>query len=171
MQKSKQPKPQPISITEIIAVNKTADARRLLKAYNKPDANGYADLQLKLLALYQDAPDKLELEKKLAQMHPHKEWILQHCAPMTVKAGDIDTAKNLTVKDIEKQYSNCEGNPNCSCSHSNACGCSSSSFDGTGPKKSGQTVSKHTEILGIAALAAVSFLFCYTLIKLETLRK
>src|SRR6478752_6420205 len=77
-QKIKKP---PITITELLAINKTADCRKLLQKHGIADAKNYEGLQDKLVELYRSTPDKRELEKRVALMHPHKEFILKYCAP------------------------------------------------------------------------------------------
>lgn len=101
-------KPRQINLLELLAINSTKPACRLLDRYKQPRAKDYADLQVKLAELYGEHPDKILIEKEFANIHPHKEWIIQHCSP------------SETVID--------EGT-------SNACGCQHSSFDGSGAEK------------------------------------
>jgi hypothetical protein len=95
-----------ITLMTLIANEATADARKLLKKYNKADAKDCADLEMKLAQLYFATSDKIEIEKDLAAIHPHKNWIL----------------KRTKVEEVEKPIeipqttSNAEGeccNPNC----------------------------------------------------------
>ena len=91
----------------LLANEATADARKLLKKYNKADAKDCADLEIKLAQLYFDTPDKIEIEKDLAEIHPHKNWIL--------KRTKVEEDKPEVVVDIQKT-SSADGecnNPNC----------------------------------------------------------
>lgn len=49
----------------------------ILKKYNKPKAKNHADLEVKLAELYFEQPDKLQIEKELANIHPHKKWLIK----------------------------------------------------------------------------------------------
>lgn len=70
---------QEISILTLLANEATSDARKLLKKYGKQDAKDYADLEVKLTDLYFGSPDrKLDIEKDMAEIHPHKKWILKY---------------------------------------------------------------------------------------------
>lgn len=168
--KKQQPK---ITLTELIAVNRTAPARRLLSKHGMPDAVSYADLKQKLEGLYADTQDKIALEKEIAEMHPHKEFILKYCgtAPLktAVTAEDVTVQNNTNTAQIMKQYSNCSGNPDCSCGHSNACGCSGfSGADGTGhpaPRvfnlPGGQQKSGNLELVAVVSIVAIVALLIY----------
>ena len=83
MQKPEQkqkPKPK-VDLMELLAYNATASARKLLLKYGKPDAQGYGDLQHKLNDLYKGEKDKIAIEKDLAAIHPHRDFILKYLAP------------------------------------------------------------------------------------------
>lgn len=137
---AKKPKKPIIRLTELIATNRTGEAQKLLKKYGKTDAKNYGDLENKLIEIYKETSDVKQLEKEIAQMHPHKEFILKNLAPVietktdTVVEEPIASKKGkLTI--VDSGYSNCEGNPDCNCNKpkvSNACGCGSSSFNGFG---------------------------------------
>jgi len=101
------PKPKPtIPIMELLAYNSSVPARRILKKYGKDDATGFKDLQIRLENLYKEVQDKVELEKQLVEIHPHKDLILKYLSP----TPPVDT--KIIVKE---PTSACEGNPNCGC--------------------------------------------------------
>ena len=79
-QQNQKPKPK-VDLMELLAYNATASARKLLLKYGKPDAKGYGDLQHKLNDLYKGETDKIAIEKDLAAIHPHREFILKYVAP------------------------------------------------------------------------------------------
>jgi hypothetical protein len=99
---------QEITLMTLLANESASESRKLLKKYNKPDAKNCADLEVKLAQLYFDAPDKLAIEKELAEIHPHKEWILKR-----TKVEEVE--KPVEVVEAQKT-SSAEGdccNPYC----------------------------------------------------------
>lgn len=121
-----------ITLLGVIANGSTSDARKLLKKYDQPDAKNHVDLEYKLTKLYYDAPDKLGIEKELAEIHPHKEFILKYNKPEPLPEETI-----LDEKFSTSQATGCRCNQigcvDCedrlgSNKKSNACGCSS--FEG-----------------------------------------
>lgn len=114
MQKKQPPqqkKPKPtIPLMELLAFNSSIPARKLLRKYGKEDAIGYKDLQLKLEDLYSSLQDKLELEKELAEIHPHKDFILKYLTPEPA----------ITKITVAEPQSACEGKPDCDCKKSSA---------------------------------------------------
>jgi len=114
-----------ITLMGVIANASTADARRLLKKYNESDAVNHEDLEFKLSKLYKNADDKKILEKELAEIHPHKDFILKNLStPEKPKESDPteliveqETIKPCTCE-LESRVSSMDGNNSC------ACGCS-----------------------------------------------
>ncbi len=133
---SKKVKKPPITITELLSINRTADCRRLLKANGMPDATSHADLQNKLVELYRNTPDKRELEKQIAELHPHREFILKYLPVKDdIKVQPV-TDVDAKTKVIANEWAGTEGNRNAyNQKYLCACGCGGSSFDGTGPNK------------------------------------
>jgi hypothetical protein len=82
MSKQRQPKKKEITLMTVLAYESTGDAQKLLKKYGREPAKGYADLEIKLANLYFDTPDKVQLEKELAEIHPHKKWLLDNIQPI-----------------------------------------------------------------------------------------
>lgn len=173
---AKQPKPKQIRITEIIAVNKTADARKLLKKYGMPDAKGYADLENKLSELYNKVEDKKQLEKEIAEMHPHKRFILDNLSPAPVETKSEEIIEPVESKRgkltiVDSGYSNAEGDSHCDChncrskKYSNACGCGSySGFDGN--QSGNQTaLQQHNNQIAMIATVGLIGLFAFMIYK------
>jgi hypothetical protein len=124
-----QSKKQKITLLGLIANTSTANARRLLKKYGEPDATSHKDLEFKLSKLYAKTDDKVQLEKEIAEIHPHKEFILHNLVELAPKP-------DISINEVEQKIkamatSGCPcGNPNCRKNEmSNACGCSN--FGGT----------------------------------------
>jgi hypothetical protein len=92
MSKQRQPKKKEITLMTVLAYESTSDAQKLLKKYGREPAKGYADLEIKLANLYFDTPDKVQLEKELAEIHPHKIWLLDNTQPI-VKQEVVVTEK------------------------------------------------------------------------------
>jgi len=92
MSKQRQPKKKEITLMTVLAYESTSDAQKLLKKYGREPAKGYADLEIKLANLYFDTPDKIQLEKELAEIHPHKKWLLDNTQPI-VKQEVVVTEK------------------------------------------------------------------------------
>ncbi len=86
----------------LLANEATADSRKLLKKHTKEDASDYEDLEVKLANLYFKTNDKLGLEKEMAEIHPHKKWLLKHIAPkVEIKKEEV----KIEVKPEEKKSS------------------------------------------------------------------
>lgn len=171
----------PIRLTEIIAVNKTADARKLLKKYGKEDAFNYADLEHKLTKLYKETDDKKQLEKEIAEMHPHKKFILDNLTPTPepVQAAPVvvepieKKGGNLTI--VDSGYESAEGDKECNCHackkqrYSNACGCGGySNFSGSPYNEQQNALSalqhQHNQVMTLATLGLIG-LFAFMIYK------
>ena len=161
-------KRDPITITELLATNKTADCRRLLQQNGLEDANSYEDLQDKLVQLYRNSPDKRDIEKQVALMHPHKDFILKYCAPPVKVPADIKVSPGTpstdagTTQVIVNDYKGDEGNrygADGNQKHSCACGCSGhSGFDGKVPYQRQQDI----QLLALVSMVAIVALIIYS---------
>lgn len=124
-----------ITLLGVIANGSTSDARKLLKKYDEPDAKNHDDLEFRLSKLYSIAPDKIQLEKELAAMHPHKDFILKYLAPNTelteIPKEVIEKTKQMATNPetySTSNYSNCCGSN--FGGFSNACSCGKSNANG-----------------------------------------
>lgn len=107
-QTEEKPAKQDITLMTLLANEATGPSRRLLKKYNRPDATNYEDLETKLAELYYAVPDKIAIEKQLADIHPHKAWILRNTSQLM---PTIDTVKILaTDKELERRLNDAEQN-------------------------------------------------------------
>ncbi len=126
---SKDKNKKEITLMTLLANEATADSRRLLKKYGNIQASNHTDLEQKLAQLYFQMDDKIALEKELAEIHPHKNWLLKYIQPkVEIKPEDVKTEPN----EIEKKsnFSNCSCSGKCPCNGSqNRCKCGSSAFD------------------------------------------
>ena len=81
----------------VLAKGATSDSRKLLKKYGQADAKNYKDLEQKLANLYVHAEDKIELEKEMQAIHPHKAWILKY-EPKKEKENPAIEHKTTEIK-------------------------------------------------------------------------
>ena len=163
-------KKQKVSLLGVISNGSTGKARQLLKSYNEPDAKSHEDLHFKLSNLYRTTTDKLKLEKELAEIHPHKEFILKYCTPEKQADVEIDP-KEVEAKTKVIATGGCScGNPNCQnskflnsggCSNfssqsSCACGCSSGIDGNTSISKEPKNAANNDlMILGIIGIITI----------------
>lgn len=73
----------------LLANESTSDSRKLLKKYGKEDAKDHNDLEKKLEQLYYSADDKLQVEKEMAEIHPHKKWLFRTLKPVVEMKEEI----------------------------------------------------------------------------------
>lgn len=107
MSSPSKPQKQDITLMTLLANEATAEAKGLLKQYNREPAKNYEDLEVKLAELYYSVPDKIRIERELANIHPHKEWIIKNVITETdsnketkPKENDIDFQLNKVQKEI-----------------------------------------------------------------------
>ena len=98
-----------ITLMTLLANESTSDARKLLKKYGKPDPKSYSELEVKLAELYFETPDKVQLEKELAELHPHKNWLTKLLPPKVEIKEEI---KTTNIKSMEDKSSVDGENPN-----------------------------------------------------------
>lgn len=96
---------QEITLMTVLANEATGPSRKILKEYGSSDAKDYKDLEVKLAELYFNTKDKVALEKKLADIHPHKNWIIKN-----IKPAIEETSKQELVEEVK---SNAIGDCNC----------------------------------------------------------
>jgi hypothetical protein len=112
---------QEITLMTVLANEATAPSRKLLKEYGMQDAKNYQDLEIKLAELYFNTKDKVALEKKLATIHPHKNWILKNVQPVIEEKSNqeqVEEVKSNATGDrmcprcqklFNQEFSNVEG--------------------------------------------------------------
>ena len=116
MSKNKQQK-QDITLLTLLANEATSDARKLLLKHGKKDAVNAQDLEVKLAELYFSSPDKkIELEKEMAQIHPHRKWLMKYIElpKPEIKVEEVKKVEQVAVPcpacEIRK-FSSAEGSP------------------------------------------------------------
>jgi hypothetical protein len=114
---------QEITLMTVLANEATGPSRKILKEYGAQDAKNYKDLEVKLAELYFNTQDKVALEKKLADIHPHKNWILKNVKPAIEETSNqelIEEVKSNAIGDCicpqcqkqpytDKNFLNAEG--------------------------------------------------------------
>lgn len=111
--KRKQTK-QEITLMTLLANESAVESRKLLKKYNKPDAKDCGDLEVKLAQLYFETPDKLAIEKELAAIHPHKDWILKRMKVEEVeKPIVVESEQTKSKADVDCCNPNCPVHGKC----------------------------------------------------------
>jgi superfamily II RNA helicase len=105
MNKKRQQKQRDITLMTVLAYEATADSQKILKKYGREPGKGYSDLEVKLANLYFDTQDKVQLEKELAEIHPHKKWLLEHTEPIVkIKEKEVQ----IEIKPDEKSLKEIE---------------------------------------------------------------
>lgn len=99
----------------LLANEATGDSRKILKKYGEPDATDHEDLEVKLANLYFKTDDKRKLEKELAEIHPHKNWILKYTAPK------VEIKKEEVKVEIPETKPEAKSNANGMCSDTPCC--------------------------------------------------
>jgi hypothetical protein len=104
-----------ITLMTLLSQEATKDSRDLLKKYNIPDAKNYADLEQKLADLYYKSTDKIGIEKDLAQIHPHKNWLLKRLVEEKKEQEPKEVVQKEIISEQTTQQPNitCCGNPYC----------------------------------------------------------
>lgn len=144
-----------ISLMTLLANEATSDSRKLLKKYGQSDAIDHADLEVKLANLYFQTDDKKKLEQELAQIHPHKNWLLRSIPPTQVIKEEVIVKAEPEKKNEPK--ANADGdscNPNCPYCRmrmSNCCGNNYSGFNG----EQQSTSIKPSDYIGLIGIVAV----------------
>ncbi len=140
---------QEITLMTLLANESTSDSRKLLKKYGYTDADNHKDLEIKLAELYTATPDKVQLEKELASIHPHKNWILKYY-PQKV---EVIKETPIVEETLSKVENNSQADGGC------GCGCGSSSFDASQTTNIQRTLNPidYVAILGVVGIIGLSF--------------
>lgn len=157
-----------VTLLGVISNGSTSEARKLLQKNNIPDATNYDDLEFKLTKLYRSTEDKKALEKDLANIHPHKDFILKYC-PIPEKTELVSENVQEESKLPVNSMSNCScGNPYCSSNYggtcgaletkSNACGCSGADGSSTGSENmnSDKSLIISASMIGLFTIGIIS---------------
>lgn len=161
-----------ISLLCLLANESTGNTRRLLEEMGVPDAKNHAELEFKLAETYKKADNKADFEKKLAEIHPHKEFILKYLGQPTFNPTAEDAVNEIKNQIADEkidtfpseQFHYACGCPSCTAKRemtSSACGCGSSNFSGSSEmqnvtEKDRQQAAQNLMILGLVSIVALS---------------
>ena len=105
-----------VTVLGAIAISSTSEARKLLRKYGQEDAKNVQDLEMKLSKLYSSTDDKKKLEREIAEIHPHKDFILNRLRPV-VSETPISIPPSIEVIDkVITERPVIEETSNCNCS-------------------------------------------------------
>jgi len=152
-----------VTLLGVIANGSTDKARKLVRKYGYPDATDYDDLEFKLTQIYHGTEDKLKLEKDLANIHPHKDFIVKY----------VGSNPAETTMVVEKLSPDTPPLPQCSCGNpycpanfgglcsaldvkSNASGCSCSGADGSTSSTNSNPMNDKSLIIGASMIGLFS---------------
>ena len=137
-----------ITLMTLIANESASDARKLLKKYGKPDAENHNDLEVKLADLYFKADDKIKLEKELAEIHPHKKWIMRVLVPPVVEVVKEEVKVEVKPEPTIEKKSNADG-----------CGCSNCMSNASGNSNDKKTYSPidYIGVIGVIGVLGIVF--------------
>lgn len=153
-----------ISLMTLLANESTSDSRKLLKRYNQQDAADYDDLEVKLANLYFSTDDKVQLEKELADIHPHKNWLLRNTTPLEVKKEEIVIEAKPEKKEETSSFNGGMGcNPACPYCQAMMAQRFASGFSNANGTESAFT--KPTDYVGVIGMVAVVGALFYVLSK------
>jgi predicted metal-dependent hydrolase len=142
---------QDITLMTLLANESVAESRNILKKYGKQDAKDHKDLEVKLAELYFATPDKVQLEKEFAAIHPHKNWILKYYPQIKEEIKQEPIEKEALP--IIENKSNADGD----------CGCTSN-FDASNTQNI-QRVITPLDYIAIISLVGVIGLTFYVISK------
>jgi hypothetical protein len=91
-----------VTLMTLLANEATSDSRKLLNEYKQADATSEADLEQKLANLYFATDDKIQLEKKLANIHPHKNWLVRTLDLTEKEQPKLGTGSMIIDEQLEK---------------------------------------------------------------------
>ena len=96
-------------LMSVLSNGSTDKALKLLKDKTGETAQNEKDLEYKLSKMYINSTDKVEIEKQLATIHPHKDFILKYLAPKI--ETPTESPKVEEVKHIQevKKMASAEG--------------------------------------------------------------
>lgn len=92
---------QEITLMTLLANEAAKESAGVLEKYNKPKAKNHADLEVKLAELYFDQPDKIQIEKELAEIHPHKKWLVKSLQLVSKDDVKCEKCEETTQKPTE----------------------------------------------------------------------
>ena len=139
------------SLISALAFGSTDSAQSILKENGVEPAETYEELEYKLAKVYAKSDDKVGLEKKFAEIHPHSKFILKYLAKPEKK---VEVEKPTEVIKVIEPSSNANGEFICNCP---MCREAMSNFSSTEKK---ETNIDYTSIavVGIVAIFGIIYL-------------
>lgn len=108
------------TLLSALAYGSPDDSQKLVIKYGGDKAKNYEDLEYKLAQIYANSPDKIEIERQFASIHPHSKFILKYLSPKKVdqplepiiekKIVTDEGTKNVKSIVVHDGYENAEGN-------------------------------------------------------------
>lgn len=150
------------SLISVLALGATDKSQDVLKQNGVEPAQSYEELEFKLAKLYSKAEDKVALEKKFAEIHPHSKFILKYLGKKPSGIEDVQQrpedvqamSTELTPPKIVELSSNANGI--CSCP---MCTRAMSNLDGDDVKKELKIDYTKVAIVGIVAIFGMILLY------------
>ena len=129
------------------------ESSAILSKYKIPKAKNHHDLEVKLAELYFGKnTDKLQLEKELADIHPHKDWLIRTLELNTPE--QIEKIK-LELTDAQKKDEETKEkcvDDDCEIHGKNA---QMSSFSGQSDSSSERKISNSMEVIGLVGVVGL----------------
>lgn len=138
--KDKKNKKEYKTLLSVLAHGATDDAQKVLVENGLPEATTYEELEYNLAKAYSNATDKIALEKKFAEIHPHSAFILKYLVPKKVEEPEQEIDGDAVKPKVVELTSNASGD----------CGCSSA--DGMGAP---QEPKIHFNTLALVSIVAI----------------
>lgn len=137
-----------VTLMGVLANGSTAQCRKVLAKYGEPDAINHEDLEYKMAQLYRKCDDKIALEKELAEIHPHKDFILNNLSKKdeTMPEPDpvvIEKSNGVIVEEADKP------------TMSNACGCSHADGGASSASTSPIRFDNNVAVLGVLGIITI----------------
>jgi hypothetical protein len=140
------------SLLSLLATSSPEEAVTLIIKEGGEKPRNTGEIEFKLAKVYAASTRKPELEKKFAEMHPHKNFILKYLTP---KEEPKEVVKEVIVSD-----NTIPADGRCGCNRCK-CGCQNySNADGSQdnkPTKDNTTVI----VLGLVSIVAIVSMFSY----------
>lgn len=112
--KSKNNKKEYKTLLSVLAQGATDEAQRVLVENGLPEATTYEELEFNLAKAYSNANDKIALERKFAEIHPHSAFILKYLAPKKVEEPEKEVETEERKPTVVELTSNASGDCGCS---------------------------------------------------------
>lgn len=141
--KNKNNKKEYKTLLSVLAQGATDEAQKVLVENGLPEATTYEELEFNLAKAYSNTNDKIALERKFAEIHPHSAFILKYLAPKKTEEVEKDIESEDNKPTVVELTSNASGD----------CGCSSA--EGATIAQSQQGNQIHFNTLALVSIVAI----------------